>query len=89
MRALPLISRDTVIPSDDTAVLSGHYPLTRNLTLVIDLGQTAPAAKAAQEFVHFALCRTGQIVAIRAGFFPAELPTLRAGQSLFERDKLR
>jgi ABC-type phosphate transport system substrate-binding protein len=69
--------------------LSGQYPLTRNLTLVIDLGQNAPAAKAAQELVHFALCRSGQLAAIRAGFFPAELPTLRAGLSLLERDKLR
>lgn len=89
VRALPLISRGTVIPSDDTAVLGGQYPLTRNLTLVVDMGQNTPAGKAAQEFVHFALCRSGQVAAIKAGFFPAELPTLRAGQSLFERDTLR
>ena len=89
VRALPLVSRGMVAASDDAAVLSGDYPLTRNLTLVLDLGQTTPTAKAAQELVHFALCRTGQLAAIQAGFFPAELPTLRAGLSLLERDKLR
>ncbi len=89
VRALPLVSRGVVAPSDDAAVLSGHYPLTRNLTLVLDLGQTAPAAKAAQELVHFALCRTGQLAAIQAGFSPPNYPHLRAGLSLLERDKLR
>ncbi len=89
VRALPLISQGRVVPSDDAAVLGGQYPLTRNLTVVIDLDQTGTEAKAAQEFVHFALCRTGQLAAIRAGFFPAELPTLRAGLSLLQRDQMR
>lgn len=89
VRALPLVSRGTAVPSDDATVLSGHYPLTRDLTLVLDLGQKSPAAIAAQELVHFALCRTGQLAAIQAGFFPAELPNLRAGLSMLERDKLR
>lgn len=89
VRALPVVNRGAVMPSDDAAVLSGHYPLTRNLTLVLDIGQRAPSAIAAQELVHFALCRTGQLSAIQAGFFPAELPNLRAGLSMLERDKLR
>ncbi len=89
VRALPLVSGGTTVPSDDAAVLSGHYPLTRNLTLVVDLGQKGPAAIAAQELAHFALCRQGQLSAIQAGFFPAELPNLRAGLSMLEKDKLR
>lgn len=87
VRSLPLISGGVAIPSDDAAVLSGHYPLTRSLTLVVDLGQTQPEAKAAQELVHFALCRSGQLSAIRAGFFPADLPTLKAGVNLLHRDQ--
>ncbi len=89
VRALQLVNRGITVPSDDAAVLRGEYPLTRNLTLVLDLGQSAPSAKAAQELVHFALCRTGQLAAIQAGFFPAELPNLRAGLSMLQRDKLR
>ena len=89
VRTVPLVSRGVIVPSDDATVLSGHYPLTRDLTLVLDLGQTTPEAKAAQEFVHFALCRSGQLAAIKSGFFPAELPSLRSGLSLLDRDKLR
>ncbi|MCC6508268.1 MAG: substrate-binding domain-containing protein [Pirellulaceae bacterium] len=90
VRVLPLVGRAGVpVPNDDAAVLSGQYPMTRNLTLVVDLGQKTPEAKAAHELVHFALCRSGQLAAIRAGFFPAELPTLRAGLNLLERDKFR
>lgn len=89
VRSLPLLSRGVPIPSTDADVLNGRYPLTRNLTLVVDLGQHDPEAKAAQELVRFALCRSGQLSAIRAGFFPAELSMLRAGLSLLQRDQLR
>jgi len=89
VKSLPLVHQGVSIPSDDAAVLSGQYPLTRHLTLVIDLEQTDKEAKASQEFVHFALCRTGQLSAIRAGFYPAELPVLRAGLGLIQKDHLR
>ena len=79
VKSLQLTSGATVIPCDDLAVLSGHYPLTRPLTLVLDLGQTDGQAKACQEFVRFALCQTGQTQAILVGFFPVDLPLLRAG----------
>ena len=35
--------------------------------------------QAAQEFVHYALCRTGQTQAVIDGFYPVDLPLLRAG----------
>ena len=89
VRSLPLLSRGVAVPSDDTAVLNGQYPLTRSLTLVVDVAQTGDEAKAAQELVHFALCRSGQLSAIRAGFFPAPLPTLKAGLTLLQRDRFR
>ena len=89
VRTVPLLSRGVAIPSDDAAVLNGQYPLTRSLTLVLDLSQTQAEAKAAQEMVHFALCRSGQLAAIRAGFFPAALPTLKAGLTLLQRDQFR
>lgn len=89
VRSLPLVSNGVPIASDDAAVLSGQYPLTRSMTVVVDLGQTQAEAKAAQELVHFALCRSGQLSAIRAGFFPATLPTLKAGLTLLQRDRFR
>ncbi len=69
----------TVIPCDDLAVLSGQYPLTRPMTVVIDLGQTDAQAIACQELVRFALCQSGQTQAIMVGLFPVDLPLLRAG----------
>lgn len=78
VKALQLTSGATVIPCDDLAVLSGHYPLTRPLTLVLDLGQTDAQASASQEFARYALCQAGQTQAILVGFFPVDLPLLRA-----------
>lgn len=78
-KALQLTAGARFIPSDDHAVLSGQYPLTRPLSLIIDLGQESPQAKASQELVRYALCQSGQTQAILAGFFPVDLPLLRAG----------
>jgi len=89
VRSLPLLNRGVEVPSDDAAVLNGQYPLTRSLSLVVDLGQTQDEGKAAQELVHFALCRSGQLSAIRAGFFPASPATLKAGLNLLQRDQFR
>ena len=89
VRALQLTAGATVVPSDDHAVLSGQYPLTRPLTLVIDMGQTSENAKASQEFVHYALCQAGQAEAILAGFFPVDLPLLRAGLQKLGATQLR
>ncbi|MFO1065790.1 MAG: substrate-binding domain-containing protein [Pirellulales bacterium] len=88
VKVLPLVAGGTIINSDDAAVLSGRYPLTRNLTLVVDLAQNDPAAKAAQELVHFALCQSGQVAAIRAGFYPAELHVLRDGLARLHHDPM-
>ena len=79
VKMLQLTSGASVIPCDDLAVLSGQYPLTRPLTLVIDLGKSDVQAKASQEFVRYALCQSGQTQAILVGFFPVDLPLLRAG----------
>lgn len=79
VKSLQLMAGASKIPSDDHAVLSGQYPLTRPLTLVLDMGQTGADARASQEFVHYGLCQAGQAQAILAGFFPVDLPLLRAG----------
>ena len=60
-------------------MLSGQYPLTRPMTVVIDLGQTDAQAVASQELVRYALCQSGQTQAIMVGLFPVDLPLLRAG----------
>ena len=79
VRALQLTADNKIVPSDDQSILEGHYPLTRPLTLVIDRGHEGVNAQAAQEFVHYALCRTGQTQAVIDGFYPVDLPLLRAG----------
>ncbi len=78
-KALQLTAGASVVPSDDHAILSGHYPLTRPMSIIIDLGQTSQEAKSSQELVRYALCNQGQMSAIRAGFYPVDLPLLRAG----------
>lgn len=89
VRALSLNSGNKSIPSDEHAVLSGQYPLTRPMTIVIDMGQSDANAKAAHEYVHFALCQSGQAAAISASFFPVELPLLRASLQKLQGDQLR
>lgn len=88
-RSLSLMAGGMAIPSDDQGVLSGQYPLTRPLTLVVDLGQTDADAKVAQEFVHFALCQAGQAAAIGATFYPADLPLLRASLHRLQGTQIR
>lgn len=80
VKTLQLTTGANIVPSDDHAVLSGQYPLTRPLTLVLDLGQEGSTAQAAREFVQYALCNSGQTEAIMVGFYPVDLPLLRAGQ---------
>lgn len=79
VKALQLINGNQVIPCDDQTVLSGQYPLMRPMSLIIDLGQTGPKAVASQELVRYALGQAGQTQAILVGFFPVDLPLLRAG----------
>lgn len=79
VKSLQLMTGASVVPSDDHAVLTGQYPLTRPLTLVIDMGQTDANSKSSQELVRYALCQAGQTQAILVGFFPVDLPLLRAG----------
>lgn len=78
-KALQLTAGANAVPSDDHAILTGQYPLTRPMSIIIDLGQTSAEAKASQELVRYALCHAGQTQAILAGFYPVDLPLLRAG----------
>ncbi len=88
-KPLQLMAGASAIPSDDHAVLSGQYPLTRPLTLVIDAGQTSEQARASREFVRYALGQAGQTQAILVGFFPVDLPLLRAGLQKLAGSQLR
>lgn len=89
VRALSLKTGNQAIPSDEHAVLAGQYPLMRALTIVVDMGQTDANAKAAQEYVHFALCQSGQASAIGASYFPVELRSLRASLHKLQGEQLR
>ncbi len=77
-RSLKLRHEGGIIESTDRNVLLGRYPLTRPLTLVLDIGQTGDKAAASREFVRYALSQAGQMQAIFVGFFPFDPPTLRA-----------
>ncbi|MCA9195466.1 MAG: substrate-binding domain-containing protein [Planctomycetales bacterium] len=90
VKNLQLIAGNTVIPSDDHAILTGNYPLTRPFSLIVDIGATGPDAEAAKEFVRFALSQQGQTEAILTGVFPVDLPSLRhSTQSLNQSTTLR
>ncbi len=89
VKALQLTSGASIIPCDDHAVLSGQYPLTRPMSLVIDLGQKSKQALASQELVRYALCQAGQTQAILVGFFPVDLPLLRAGMETLGASTVR
>lgn len=89
VKPLQLMSGASVVPSDDHAILMGQYPLTRPLTMLLDVSRTDADAKAAQEFVHYALCQAGQAEAILVGFFPVDLPLLRAGLQKLGATQLR
>lgn len=88
-KALQLSVGASVVPSDDHAVLSGQYPLTRPLTLVVDVDQTGADAKASQEYVRFAMCQSGQSQTVLAGFYPVDLPLLRAGMQKLGTQQFR
>lgn len=89
VRPLQLTAGASVVPSDDHAILSGQYPLTRPLTMIVDVGQQSAEAKASQEFVRYGLCQAGQAQAIRVGFYPVDLPLLRASLQKLGRAELR
>ncbi|TWT56363.1 PstS family phosphate ABC transporter substrate-binding protein [Allorhodopirellula solitaria] len=78
LRLVELRSGHATIPCDDHAVLMGRYPLTRPMTLVLDIGQDSEQAKATREFVRYTLHQAGQSQDILAGFFPFDPPTLLA-----------
>jgi phosphate transport system substrate-binding protein len=88
VKQLQLTAGASIVPSDDHAVLCGQYPLTRPMSLVIDLGQSGADAEASQEFVRYAMCQAGQTQAIMVGLFPVDLPLLRAGLQRFDSSKL-
>ncbi len=89
VKMLQLVAGGKAIPSDDHAVLSGHYPLTRPLTLVIDIAQGDAQAIASREFVRYALGHAGQTQTVMDGFFPVELPLMEAGIAKLDSAVLR
>jgi phosphate transport system substrate-binding protein len=89
IRPLNLMAGTASIPSDDRAVMTSQYPLTRPMTLVVDMGQSGADAKAAQEFVHYALCQSGQAAAISATYYPVDLPLLRASLHKLQGSQVR
>lgn len=76
-RALHLEAGGNVIPSDDLAILSGQYPLIRPLFIVMDMSN--PDGKRCLEFIRYILSQSGQAENVLAGYYPVDLPLIRAG----------
>ncbi len=75
-RPLQLQAGGNLIPSDDLAILTGQYPLVRPLSIVVDLGN--PDRARIVEFLRYILSQSGQAENVLAGYFPVDLPRLRA-----------
>lgn len=75
-RPLRLQAGGNTIPSDDLAILTGQYPLVRPLSIIIDLGQTDN--RNVHELVRYILSQAGQAENVLAGYFPIDLPLIRA-----------
>ena len=78
VKRLKLRDQGRVFAGNEREILLGHYPITRPLTLVFDLGADGETAIANREFARYALGQAGQASAILAGFFPFDPPTLRS-----------
>ncbi len=65
VRSLPI---DGIAPTDQAAVKTGSYPISR-VTYLVTQKQTSPAVK---EFVELALSPTGQQIVSRLGFTPIQ-----------------
>ncbi len=61
VRIVPI---DGVLPTDQSAVMSGKYPISRNLFLAVKK-KTSPAVK---QFIEFVLSSQGQEIVKRTGF---------------------
>lgn len=85
-RPLSLKSGEATIPSDDTAVLSGHYPLVRPMSIVFDLGS---ANANTIEFARYILSQSGQSETVLAGLFPIDLPLMRAELQAINGSQIR
>jgi phosphate transport system substrate-binding protein len=79
-RALNLESQGSIIPSDDLAILSGQYPLVRPLSVVVNLEQSP--TKRNIEFAKYILSQSGQAENLLAGYFPVDVPLIRAKLSM-------
>lgn len=88
-KALQLVAGGQYVPSDDHAVITGRYPLTRPLTIVLDRGQTGAESLANREFLKYILAQAGQTQAILSGFFPLDGPLLQAGLEKVRDNPLR
>jgi phosphate transport system substrate-binding protein len=75
-RALNLEAGGSIIPSDDLAIISGQYPLVRPLSIVIDL--ETDTSNLNLEFARYILSQSGQAESLLAGYFPVDLPLIRA-----------
>lgn len=78
-RSLSLEVGGNIIPSDDLAILSGQYPLVRPLSIVMDMGNVEN--KATVEFLRYVLSQSGQAENVLAGYYPVDLPLIRAGMA--------
>lgn len=69
--------RPPIVPSDE-AIARGHYPLVRNLHVIVRHSDDKPIGSLQAEFVRYALSRGGQADVVKDGFLPLSRPELNA-----------
>jgi phosphate transport system substrate-binding protein len=66
-----------IVPSDE-AIARGHYPLVRNLHIIVRHSDDKPVGGLQAELVRYALSRSGQADVVKDGFLPLSRPELNA-----------
>jgi len=66
-----------IVPNDE-AIARGHYPLVRNLHIIVRHSDDKPVGGLQAELVRYALSRSGQADVVKDGFLPLSRPELNA-----------
>lgn len=89
VKMLKLVAGTKEIPSDDLAILTGQYPLTRTLSVVIDTGSQGADALSSREFVRYALGQKAQQHTLIDGYYPLAPNLMQASVNALNTPSIR
>jgi len=89
VKMLKLVAGAKEIPSDDLAILTGQYPLTRTLSVVIDTGSQGSDALSSREFVRYALGQKAQQHTLIDGYYPLAPNLMQASVNALNTPSIR